>query len=168
MHAKHSSIYDRCQCEVVEDLTTVSPYVGTAILSLAFIVEPVHLDRVPTPKLSSGPGDRNDETNLSDLSRLMVSTDECYSIWIADFEGEKEKERLYAVEPPVDEVSCTYDGRPSATENETKAADRIGKLTHKQVVRLRAPSSHFEKLHQVEELSVYVTTNLTRGVEPVA
>lgn len=110
MHAKHSSIHDCCQGEVVEDLTTVSPYVGTAILSLAFIIEPVHLDRVPTPKLSSGLGDRNEKTNLSDLPRLMVSTNECYSIWIADFEGEKEKERLYAVEPPVDKVSCTYDG----------------------------------------------------------
>ncbi len=42
---------------------------------------------------------------MSDLSALMIATDEGDKIWIADFVGEEEEEGFDAVEAAVDEIA---------------------------------------------------------------
>lgn len=43
--------------------------------------------------------------DLGDLTRLVVSADEGDTFGVADFEGEKEEEGLYRVEPSIDEIT---------------------------------------------------------------
>ena len=56
--------YESAQSKIVKDFTAISPYVGTTVLAYAFVVEAV---------------------DSRDLSRFMVSSDQGYSVWIADF-----------------------------------------------------------------------------------
>lgn len=43
--------------------------------------------------------------HLSDLTGLVVSTDEGDAFGVTDFEGEKEEESLYRVETSIDKVT---------------------------------------------------------------
>ena len=85
MNAKHASIHNSTQREVIKDLTAISPHIRRAILPLAFVIEPIHL--------------RN-------LARLVVSADERDAIRVSHFEREQQQEGLDAVEPAVDEIAC--------------------------------------------------------------
>ena len=84
MNAEHPSIHDRAKRKVVKDLATPSPDVTAPVLSLAFVIKPVH---------------------LRDLSRLMVAAYEGHAFGVADFEGEKEEEGFDAVEPAIHKVA---------------------------------------------------------------
>ena len=75
---------ERAQGEVVEDFAAVTPDVRAAVFADAFVVESV------------------DGCNLP---RLMVSSYECDSVWVTDFEAEEEEEGFKRVKAPVDEVS---------------------------------------------------------------
>lgn len=63
----------------------------------------------------------------------MVAADERDAIGVADFEAEKEKERLQGIESAID------------------------KITHEQIIGVRDISSDTEELHQVVELAVDIT-----------
>lgn len=85
MHAKHPAVHYRAQSEVIKHFTAPPPHVGAPILSLAFIVESVH---------------------LGDLARFVVTTDERDAFRVADLESEEEEKGFDAVEPSVDEIAC--------------------------------------------------------------
>lgn len=85
MNTKHASVHDRRQSEVVEHLAAIPPDVRGAVLSLALVVESVH---------------------LRDLPRLVVPANEGDAVWISNFVGEKEKECFDGVVTAVDEVAC--------------------------------------------------------------
>ena len=70
--------------EVVEEVSEVFPDIRIAILSKAFVVEPVH---------------------LGDLTRLVVSTEDGDAVGIADFEGNKEGNSLDRVVSTVNIVT---------------------------------------------------------------
>lgn len=89
MHTKHPSIDDRPKREIVKHLTAPPPHVTTAVLPLAFVVEAIHLRNLP---------------------RLMVSSDESYAVWVADFESEEKEKGLHAVKTSIDEIALV-DGK---------------------------------------------------------
>jgi hypothetical protein len=82
--AKNATVHDGTQRQIIKDLATPAPHVATAILALTFVVKPV---------------------NLGNLPRLVVSTDESYSIRVSHFERQKKKESFDAVESSIYEVS---------------------------------------------------------------
>ena len=84
MHTKHTTIHDRSESEIIKHFTAPSPYVAASVLPLTFIVEPI---------------------NLCDLLRLVITTNERYSIWVPDFESQEKQERLYAVKTAIDKVT---------------------------------------------------------------
>lgn len=67
VNAEDPAIHDRPQGKIIKDLATPSPDVRTRVLSLTFVVKPVY---------------------LSDLTRLVISTDECDAFGVTNFEGE--------------------------------------------------------------------------------
>lgn len=46
MHAEHPPVDDGRECEVVKDVSAVSPRICVAVLALALIEEPIHLRKV--------------------------------------------------------------------------------------------------------------------------
>jgi hypothetical protein len=85
VHAEHPPIYDGTKAEVIEHLTAIPPNIAASVLSLAFVVEAI---------------------NLRDLARLVIPSDKCDAIWVANFENEEEKERLDRVEAAIYEITC--------------------------------------------------------------
>ena len=69
----------------------------------------------------------------------MISTQDCYSLPEANFEGDEESHGLHAVVAPVHVVP------------------------HEEIVGVQAPSAHPEELQQIIELTVHVTTYCHRG-----
>lgn len=118
MDAEDFVINDGCKSQVVEDVCAVPPDIDGAVLSQALVVETIH---------------------LSDLSALVVASNQSDSLRVPHLEGQEEQECLHRVEASVDEVA------------------------HEQVVGVGALSAHFEELLEVVELAVYVTTDLTVG-----
>ena len=84
MNAKHTTIHDGTQSEIIEYLTAPSPDVIASVLPLTLVVEAV---------------------DLCDLSRFVVPADEGDSFWVANFESEQEEERFDGVKTAVDEVT---------------------------------------------------------------
>jgi hypothetical protein len=101
MDAENLIINDSCKSEIVKYVCTVSPYIHTPILSEALIIEAVH---------------------LSNLSALVIPSDQSHSLRIPYFESEQKKESLNRVKSSVHEV------------------------THEQIIRHRALASYFEEL----------------------
>jgi len=83
----------------------------------------------------------------------MVASNERYSVWVTNFEAQKQEERFERVETAVNEVACILSVR--------KCMARFGWLTHKEVVRVRYVSTDPEELHQVVKLAMNITTYLT-------
>ena len=65
MNAEYPSVDYSSQAQIIEDVAAISPDVDTAIFSLTFIIESV---------------------DLGDLTRLVVSPDECDPVRIPNFE----------------------------------------------------------------------------------
>lgn len=84
MYAQYLAVNHGCQCKVVEYLATISPNVSRTVLSVAFVIEAIH---------------------LGDLARLMVPSYESDSIWVSYFKGEQKKKCLDTVETTIDEVT---------------------------------------------------------------
>ena len=84
MNAEHSSIYDCPQCQIIKHFATPPPNIRTGIFSLTLVVKTI---------------------DLSDLTGLVVSTDEGDAFGVTDFESEKEEEGLYRVETSIDKVT---------------------------------------------------------------
>ena len=78
-----------------------------------------------------------ESVHLRDLARLVVAPDKSDALWIADLQSKEQKECLYRVVPSVDEVS------------------------HEEIVGVGALASDLEQLHQVIELTVDITTDLS-------
>jgi hypothetical protein len=66
VNTKHLAINDSRQSQEIKNLTTSFPHGCIAVLLLAFFIKPI---------------------NLCDLSRLVVATDERYTIWISGFKS---------------------------------------------------------------------------------
>lgn len=126
MDAEYFIFDDSCETQVIENVRAVPPDVERTVFPEAFVVESVDLGNLP---------------------RLMVSSDACSSgggdvglqcdtVWVTNFECQKEQERFDAVEPAVDEVA------------------------KKQVIGVGAVTTNFEELHQIEKLAVDVSANL--------
>lgn len=73
--------------------------------------------------------------HLSDLSTLVISSDKSNSLWVSDLEGQEEEECLNGVVASIDEIS------------------------HEEVICVWALATHFEKLLQIVELTMDITTN---------
>lgn len=84
----------------------------------------------------------------------MVAAYESYSVGIADFQEEEEGEGLDGVEASVDKVAWVK------TRDQHMRLRRYGRLTHKDVVCFGTETPNLEQLHQVEELSMYVSAYL--------
>lgn len=102
------------QRKVVEQLSKLLPNFSISILSQAFIIKPV---------------------NLSDLSALMISSEDSQSLWISDFQSNKQSDSLNWVIASINVIS------------------------HEQVISIRGLSSNLEKFAQVMELSMDITTD---------
>lgn len=63
---KDPIVNDGRETQVVKDLTAVSPNIGWAKLLKTLVVESIH---------------------FGDLSRLVVASDECNSVWVSDLQG---------------------------------------------------------------------------------
>jgi hypothetical protein len=85
VHAEHTTVDERSEREIVEDLTAPPPDVRRAVLPEALVVEAV---------------------NLRDLPALVVPPDERDTVRISDLQGEQEEESFYRVESAVDKVTC--------------------------------------------------------------
>lgn len=59
-------INESCEREVVEEVCKILPYVGIAILSEALVIEAI---------------------DLGNLAGFVVSTEDCNSLGVSDFEG---------------------------------------------------------------------------------
>ena len=84
MHTEDAIVNNRSQGKVVEDVSAVSPHIHTAILPQTLVIETI---------------------NLCDLSALMITSDEHDSFWVANFEGQQQKECLHRVKSSVYEVT---------------------------------------------------------------
>lgn len=90
------------------------PYIGVAVFPQTFIVETI---------------------NLSDLSALVVSTENGNARFVANFQGYKQRDGFERIVAAVDVIA------------------------HKQIVSLRTVPSDSKKLGKVIELTVNVTAN---------
>ena len=104
--------------QVIEELSKLLPDVGITILAEALVVEPIY---------------------LSDLSRLVVSSEDSESVLIADFKGDKQGYGLDRVVSSVDVV------------------------THEQIVGVWRMATNLEELAQVMELPVDVSAYCDGG-----
>ena len=102
------------QRKVVKEGCEILPHIGVSILTKALVIEPV---------------------DLRDLLGLMISSQNCDSVWVSDLERHQESHRLHGVVASVDVV------------------------THEQVVVVRDLPTNFEKFFQIVELAVDVTAN---------
>ena len=100
--------------QVVKELCELLPHVGVSILTEALVIEPVY---------------------LSDLSRLVVSSEDSKSVLIADFKSDEQGYGLDRVVSSVDVV------------------------THEEVVGIGRVSTNLEELTQVVELTVDVAAD---------
>ena len=115
MDAENFVVNDGCEGQVVKDLCAVAPHVDGAVLAKTFIVETVH---------------------LSDLSRLVIASDESDTFRVAHLKSQEEEECLDGVVATIHEVA------------------------HEEIVGVGALAAHLEQLHQVIELTMDVTANL--------
>ena len=76
MDSEYLLIDDGSEGEIIENVCAVPPHIDRAILSETLIIESI---------------------NLSDLPALVVASDQCYSVWIPNFEGEEQEEGLYTL-----------------------------------------------------------------------
>lgn len=102
------------QRKVVEQLSELLPNFSISILPQAFIIEPV---------------------NLRDLSALMITSKDGQSLWISDFQSDKQSDSLNRIIASINVIS------------------------HEQVIGIRGLSSNLEKFTQVVELTMNVTTD---------
>ncbi len=84
MNAEYPPIHHRSQRQVVEDLTTVPPYIDTPVLPYALVVEPIHLRNLP---------------------RLVVASYQRDPVRIPHFQCQQQQESLYGVKTSIDKVS---------------------------------------------------------------
>lgn len=84
MDTEHSSVDNSPQCQIIKHLAAIPPDVCASVLARALVVKAIH---------------------LCDLPRLMVPSDECDAIRVANLVCEEEQEGLYAVEPSIDKVT---------------------------------------------------------------
>ena len=71
VNAEHSTVDNGGEVKVVEHLTAALPDVGIAVFALALVVEAI---------------------DLGDLSRLVVSSEQCDSGWMSRLERHEERE----------------------------------------------------------------------------
>mmetsp|Transcript_18512 Transcript_18512/g.25743 ORF Transcript_18512/g.25743 Transcript_18512/m.25743 type:complete len:89 (+) Transcript_18512:677-943(+) len=57
MNTEYASVDDRCQCQVIEYLTAIFPYIRAAVLSNALVKESIHLGHLTAFMVSTKEGD---------------------------------------------------------------------------------------------------------------
>ena len=115
MHTEYLFIYECSQRQEVHDLCAIAPNIDRTILPQTLIIEAIH---------------------LCDLTRLMISSNQCDVLGVPHFKCKQKQKCLHRVEASIDEIS------------------------HEEVVGSWTIIAHFEKFHKVIELSMNVTTNL--------
>lgn len=99
MDAENFVVNDGSEGKVVEDFGAVAPDVDRAVFAEALVVESV---------------------DLSDLTRLVIASDQSDTFRVTNFQGEQKKERLDRIVATIDEI------------------------THEQVVGIGALAAHLE------------------------
>ena len=99
MDAENFVVNDGSEGKVVEDFGAVAPDVDRAVFAEALVVESV---------------------DLSDLTRLVIASDQSDTLRVTNFQGEQKKERLDRIVATIDEI------------------------THEQVVGIGALAAHLE------------------------
>ena len=84
MQAENLVLNNCCEWKIIKELGEAFPDVGSAILTKAFIVEPI---------------------NLSDLSGLMVASEDGYAIRVAYFESNQKSDGFNTIVSSVNIVS---------------------------------------------------------------
>ena len=74
MHTENFIVDDGCKCQVIEDVRAIAPNIYTAVFSEAFIVEAI---------------------NLSNLSALVISSDQSNTLWVTHLKGQQKEEGLH-------------------------------------------------------------------------
>lgn len=114
MHTKYFVVDNCTESKTIKNFGAASPHVEAAVLPDALVVESV---------------------DLSDDSGLVIAPEEGNSIFVSNFEGEKEEESLDTV------FSSVY------------------VVAHEDVVGVRWKSADFEEFEEVIELAVDVAAN---------
>ena len=115
MKAENTVLNHSCKGKVIKESGEVLPHICVSIFSQALIIETIH---------------------LGNLLAFVVSTKDGNTIWVTNFEANKESHSLNGVVTTINVVS------------------------HEEVVGIRVLPSHFEKLLEIVELTMDVSTNL--------
>ena len=84
MDAENFVVDDGGKGQVVEDFGAVAPDVDRAVFAEALVVESV---------------------DLSDLTRLVIASDQGDTLRVTNFQGEQKKERLDRIVATIDEIA---------------------------------------------------------------
>ena len=114
MYAEDLPVDNSAQCQAVKHFSTTSPYIQASVLSDALIIKSVH---------------------LCDDSWLVVASQKSDSVFVPDFQGQKEQECLNAVFSSVDVIA------------------------HENVIGIRWESTDFEEFKEIVELAVDIAAN---------
>ena len=109
MDAENAGLDDGCESEAVKNVCTHLPNIRVTVFAEAFVVKAV---------------------GLGSLAGLVVATEHCNTVWIADFESDEEEESFEGVETAIDVVA------------------------HEEVVGLRRVATNKEQFTEVVELAV--------------
>lgn len=118
MQTEDLRLHQRSERKVVKEVSEDLPHIGIPVLAEALIIETV---------------------NLSDLSALMVTTENGDAIWVPDFQSNQECGRLHGV------------------------ISSINIVAHEKVVRVWGLSSNSEQLSEVMELAMDISTDGDRA-----
>jgi len=114
VEAEDLAVDQRRQRQVIEQIREVLPHVGVAVLPQTLVVKTVH---------------------LGDLATLVVASQDGYSVFVADFEGDEESDGLHRI------------------------VASIHVIAHEQVIRIRTLTAYLEQLHEVVKLAMDIAAD---------
>lgn len=92
VEAENLVVNERSERKIVEEICKELPYVRIAVFSKTFVVEAI---------------------DLGNLAGLVITTKDCDTLWISDFESNEEGNSFYRVVASIDIISCNGEFSPA-------------------------------------------------------